>query len=73
MDERLLEVGLGDLGSGEERPRRGEEQARVDGRLIARGVLEPPEEGVHRVTETSGAILLQVLQGVHGDAAFVRE
>ncbi|MFD4232147.1 hypothetical protein [Streptomyces sp. NPDC058545] len=73
MDERLLKVGLGNLGFGEERPWNGEEQARVGGRLVARDVLQPPEESVHRVAETSGAVLLQVLQGVHGDATFVRE
>ncbi|MFI5681584.1 hypothetical protein [Streptomyces cellulosae] len=54
--ERFVQVVAGDVGSGEVGGRRGEEEGQVDGLLIAGGVEQPPQEGIHGVTETGGAV-----------------
>ena len=73
VGERLVQFRAGDLGSGEVRAGRREEQGRADGRLVACGVVEPSQEGVHRVAQPGGAVLLKVLQPLYGNDAFVGE
>ncbi|MEU6895528.1 hypothetical protein ABZ934_27885 [Streptomyces sp. NPDC046557] len=73
VGESLVQLGGADLGSGEVGAGGREEQGRVDGCLVTDGVEEPPQQGVHRVLDPGGAVLLQVLQLAHGDAAGVAE
>ncbi|GGS13072.1 hypothetical protein GCM10010236_79300 [Streptomyces eurythermus] len=68
-----VQIGPADLGSGEVGAGCREEQGGIDGCLVAGGVEEPPEQGVHRVTDPGGAVFLQVLQFTYGDAAGISE
>ncbi|MGA5009303.1 hypothetical protein ACPCDX_30505 [Streptomyces koyangensis] len=68
-----MQIGPADLGSGEVGAGCREEQGRVDGCLVAGGVEEPPQQGVDRVADPGGAVLLQVLQFVHRDTTGVGE
>ncbi|MEU0413896.1 hypothetical protein ABZ307_39765 [Streptomyces griseorubiginosus] len=73
MGERLVQVGPGDCGTGEVGGGGRQEQGRVGGRLVTCGVEQPPQEGVHGVAEPGGAVLLQLLQTAHRNAARVAE